>query len=160
MDADTPLFEEQLAEEIKNYLSLQNILEEERKCLVARDFDAFTQLLGEKHLVLGQLEQRNLSRCKLLQARGHSIDKDGVLALISNLSAEKQAPCQENWRLLNELIDDCSRLNSINARITHRAQSSNHHMLNLLRGDSAGFELYGKNGTSHDRNGPLTITKV
>lgn len=165
MDADTPLnreslFGELLITELSRYESLKSILEKERELLVNREFEEFTLLLGQKHELLSKLEQDNQTRCNLLQAQQLPVSKAGVESLISNLSSEEGAITKDNWQRLNGLIDDCARLNDINAKITHRAQSSTQQILNLLRGDSAGFELYGNKGESRHRTDPLAITKV
>lgn len=165
MDADAPLFKEPLfgeliITELSSYESLKSILEQERELLVNRDFDAFTLLLGQKHELLTKLEQDNQTRCQLLQQQQLPISKDGVETLISKLPAEDGETAKENWESLNHLIDECAQMNEINARITHRAQSSSQQILNLLRGESAGFELYGNKGKSKPRTGALPITKV
>ncbi|MFT7687489.1 MAG: flagellar biosynthesis/type III secretory pathway chaperone [Candidatus Azotimanducaceae bacterium] len=160
MDADTPQFVKRLEIELSRYQALKETLEEERTLLVDRDFERFTRLLEQKHALLSALESDNQKRCDFLKAKSLPVSKAGIEALITALPLAQQHSVELKWQSLNLLIDDCARLNDINARITHRAQSSTHHMLSLLRGQSAGFELYGKKGTSTDRSRPLTITKV
>jgi len=175
MDADTPLSKEHSAKEhpsikphfgelimteLSGYESLKFIMEKERELLVNREFEEFTHLLGQKHALISKLEQDNQTRCKLLQAQQLPVDKSGVDILISKLSPEHKKIAEDNWVQLNDLIDECARLNDINARITHRAQSSTQQILNLLRGDFAGFELYSQKGESRQRSDLLPITKV
>ncbi|MBL4682326.1 MAG: flagellar protein FlgN [Pseudomonadales bacterium] len=160
MDADTPLFGELLETELSHYESLKSLLQQERELLVNREIEEFTVLLSRKHVLLSKLEEDNQARCQLLRAQQLPVNKSGVETLISNLTSEEADISRGHWQKLNSLIDECARLNDINARITHRAQSSSQQILNLLRGESAGFELYSKKGESRHRTGPLPITKV
>jgi len=160
MDAHIPQFETLLDAELSCYQSLIDTLEEERQVLINRDFERYTRLLEQKHGLLTALESDNQKRCDLLRKHALPINKAGIEALIAALPVAEQNQVELKWQRLNAFIDDCARLNDINARITHRAQSSTHQMLNLLRGESSGFELYGKKGTARDRASPLTITKV
>ena len=160
MDADTENpanieISQLIDKDLAGYRQLKELLAEERQLLVKRDFDSFTTLLGSKQTLLAALAQINQHRCKLLLDNHLSLDKAGIDTLIAAQAEPLASQTQVKWRRVNELIDQCVRRNDINARIAHRAQTTTHQILNILRGESSGFELYGKNGASKDRSGSL-----
>jgi flagellar biosynthesis/type III secretory pathway chaperone len=156
MDAITHLISKDVAE----YQELTQILGEERQLLIGREFDAFTELLGRKHVLLQTLEQNNQVRVKLLLDNELPVDKSGLLKLFEALPSAEADSIQRAWALLNDLIDRCKHLNEINARIAHRAQATTHHVLNILKGEAGGFTLYGKDGTPDEHGKALPITRA
>ncbi len=156
MDAITHL----ISKDVTEYQELTEILVEERQLLVGREFDAFTQLLGRKHELLESLEQNNQVRVKLLQDKELPVNKSGLLKLFDALPSAEADSIQRAWALLNDLIDRCKELNDINARIAHRAQSTTHHLLNILKGEVGGFTLYGKDGIPDEHGKALPITRA
>jgi len=146
--------------DLTGYRRLLELLREERQLLVKREFEAFTQLLATKHELLGVLDANNQARIGLLLAHALPADKEGLKTLFAGLEGEQPELAARDWKLVNELVDQCTQLNDINARIAHRAQATTHQILNMLRGDSAGFSLYGKNGTRDEHGKHLPITRV
>jgi flagellar biosynthesis/type III secretory pathway chaperone len=156
MDAITQL----IGKDVAGYQELAEILGEERQLLIGREFDAFTRLLGRKHELLQSLEQNNQIRVKLLRDKELPVNKTGLLELFDGLPTAEADSIHRAWTLLNDLIDRCKQLNDINARIAHRAQTTTHHVLNILKGESGGFTLYGKDGSPDEHGKTLPITSA
>ncbi|MFT5208904.1 MAG: flagellar biosynthesis/type III secretory pathway chaperone [Flavobacterium sp.] len=82
----------------------------------------------------------------MLRALSLPISKVGIEALIAALPLAQQQTVELKWQSLNLLIDDCAKMNDINARFTHRAQSTTHHLLTLLRGRAPRFRTLWQEG--------------
>ncbi|MBV1877543.1 MAG: flagellar protein FlgN [Pseudomonadales bacterium] len=149
-----------LSNDLNGFEQLYTLLLKERELLVNREFDDFAELLSNKNNLLLALEENNNQRVQLLAARKLPIDKQGMDQFIDSLPKENINQQRANWTRVHELIDECSKLNQINARIAHRAQSTTHQVLNILRGEPAKFALYGKKGTPAESANQLTITKA
>lgn len=137
-----PLIEQELA----IYSTLEAVVREERKCLTDRDFDGLTRVLAEKHQLVNQLETLSQTRSGLLAANQCSIDRDGLEHLFTLLEPAAARKAHAAWDALNDSVTACQRLNEINARIAHRGQANNRHILHILRGGSDQPSLYGPSG--------------
>lgn len=149
-----------LIKDLSGYQQLVELMHQERQLLVNREFDEFSKLLAKKHQLLLALEQNNNQRVLLLTAEALPVSKAGMDSLIGNLEESKREQHNHDWIEVNKLIDQCVQMNEINARIAHRAQSTTHQILNILRGDPAGFSLYGKKGIPAETSTLLPITKA
>ena len=147
-----------IANDLAGYSELLKILKEEREYLSARKFDEFTALLADKHQLLIALETNNKHRVVLLTQLKLGVNKRGILNLIE--LTPNRLKLNQDWAEINDLIDECSRLNQINAKIAHRAQATSHQILNILRGEPAGMALYGKTGAPSENGNALSITKA
>lgn len=155
-DAITPLIQSDL----KGYLELIDILGKERRLLVSREFDELTEVLANKHTLVTRLENNHKMRIALLNHSSLPISKDGIKILIAEQSLKKEQTLDDRHRVY-ALIEEASKLNEINAKITHRAQSTTSHILNILRGQgTTAPNLYSKNGTSNGKSSGLPIASA
>ena len=149
-----------ISNDLAGYRQLLELLTEERQLLVKREFEAYTRLLADKNELLTVLDQNSQRRVELLAKFDLPVDKKGLKTLFEGLEAEEAELAERDWCLIKDLINECTHLNDVNARITHRAQATTHHILKILRGDQGELSLYGKNGIRDERGKHLPITQA
>jgi len=156
--------EDVIQAETRGYERLINILELERQLLTEKQFDHFVELLGLKQQTLVQLDGINQFRISLLSAKKLPVSRTGIEALIRTTTSinteERSSELIEMWGKLIETVDQAKALNEINARIAHRAQMTNHHVLNILRGMPDDPGLYSPRGKGQDATGTASITSA
>ena len=87
-DSISPL----IKDELQGYTDLIEILGRERHLLVSRNFDALTDVLGEKHALITRLDKTNTHRIDFLNQNNLPISSDGMKILISESSQQKVGP--------------------------------------------------------------------
>lgn len=153
-----------IAAETVGYTRLIEILKLERQILTLKQFDQFANILTLKQLTLNQLEIISQFRVSLLNARKLPISRSGIEALIRATTHKNEQDTGLNlidsWGKIIEAVEESKALNEINARIAHRAQMTNHHVLNILRGMPADPGLYNPSGKGRDATGTAAITSA
>ena len=147
-----------LAQELTDYSHLHDLLIKERDLLIQRNFAAFTNLLSDKQAALIALANHNQSRLQLLSHHNQPADDAGMQNLLgADLDATES---KDFWLQIKALMVRCNHQNEVNARVAHRAQASNQHILNILRGHDTHRDIYAENGTMNGLESSLTITRV
>jgi len=156
--------EDVIRAETSGYARLMDILKLERQLLTAKQFDQFAQLLSLKQQMLTQLERINQFRISLLSAKKLPLSRAGIEDLIRatpSISKKEQSDVLiEKWGKILEAVEQSRALNEINARIAHRAQMTNHHVLNIMRGMPDDPGLYNPRGKGRNANGKVTIASA
>jgi flagellar biosynthesis/type III secretory pathway chaperone len=150
--------------EAAGYNRLIEILKLERQILTKKQFDQFSEMLTLKQKTLNQLDIIGQFRVSLLNARKLPISRAGIedLIRITTKKGGQDAALEliDSWGKIIEAVEESQALNEINARIAHRAQMTNHHVLNILRGMPADPGLYNPSGKGRDATGTASITSA
>ena len=146
------------------YARLIEVLKLERELLTHKAFDQFAELLSLKQKTLSQLDTINQFRISLLNARNLPVSRKGIESLIQ-LTLKSEDETQVNamlktWESVVDAVEESKALNEINAKIAHRAQMTNHQVLNILRGMPDNPGLYNPRGKGSDTKGTATITSA
>ncbi len=149
-----------LAAELIGYTNLSEILDQEKRLLIERNFDAFAEVLEKKHQLVNQLSQLSAHRVKVLGALKLEPDESGVLALIERQPEFGRDQLYQDWDAIKTLVDRCNQQNEVNAKVAHRAQATSKQILNILKGASRAEPLYDKSGSTGDSGSGLTITSA
>ncbi|MGK0500020.1 MAG: flagella synthesis protein FlgN [Oceanicoccus sp.] len=143
-DIDLPITSELLA-----------LLQQERKALETRQYQAFQQLISKKQQLLLKLEKNAEQRQQLLQAAGFTDETSTLNA------ADHHAPIVATaWRKLGAQWSHCQELNEVNDRIAKRTRLVVGQILDLMRGQNSKDKLYTRKGNAHSTNSGRTITSA
>ncbi len=150
--------------ETTGYARLINILKLERQLLTEKAFEQFAELLTLKQQTLVQLDAINQFRVSLLSAKNLPLSREGIESLIGLTTIKNQEEQSEDliaaWGKIIDAVEESKALNEINAKIAHRAQMTNHHVLNILRGMPEDPGLYNLRGKGRDTTGSGTIASA
>ena len=153
-----------IAAEMAGYTRLIEILKLERQILTEKQFDQFAEILTLKQQTLNQLEVISVFRVSLLNARKLPKTRSGIEDLIRATTHKSERDTDsdliDSWGKIIAAVEQSKALNEINARIAHRAQMTNHHVLNILRGMPADPGLYNPSGKGRVATGTAAITSA
>jgi flagellar biosynthesis/type III secretory pathway chaperone len=149
-----------LQAELIGYTNLHTALGKEKQFLIQRDFDAFAQVLQDKHLLVNQLDTLAKHRMTVLDALKLARDESGMQAWIERQAEFGRDQLFKNWREIKALVVKCNHQNEVNAKIAHRAQATSKQILNILKGASLQESLYDKRGNANGTGAGLHITEA
>jgi flagella synthesis protein FlgN len=127
------MLQEQLSQQLKNLVTLREILEEEKRCLTEKDFSSFNDTLFNK--------QKSLQTIATL---------DKQLSTAKNLELINQS--DELTELKNTLsmhLQDSQSMNTVNGKLVELSMKSNKHLMQLMT------QATGKNSVTYDQKGLL-----
>jgi flagella synthesis protein FlgN len=132
------MLENKLSQQQQHISDLQELLEEEKRCLTEKDFSSFSEILFNKQ--------------KLLQAIS---TLDQQLTTESNLLEITQNQELISLKIaLENSLKDCQKLNAINGRLITLSMKSNKHFMQLMT------QATGKNSITYDQKGSLNGGKL
>lgn len=149
-----------LQAELIGYTNLHTALGKEKHYLIQRDFEAFVQILEEKHTLVNQLDQLAGHRMTVLAALKLEANEAGMNDWIERQPEFGRDELQRNWQDIKSLVAKCSHQNEVNAKIAHRAQATSKQILNLLKGAPLTEPLYDKRGSAGGTGTGLSITRA
>ena len=149
-----------LTAELIGYTNLSEILDQEKRLLIERNFDAFAETLEKKHQLVHQLGQLSSHRVNVLGALKLEPNENGVLELIERQPEFGRELLVQNWQAIKALVQKCNQQNEVNAKVAHRAQATSKQILNILKGAPLSESLYDKSGSSEGAGSGLTITSA
>ena len=132
---------------------LLEALTSERSALAINDSDSLTAATTEKATVLGQLEQIEKDRRRLLQrvAVGATQAEMQSYVELLGLNAETRSLSRvlhQHWQQLTITLQKCRDQNLANGRIVAAMQTRVQQALNLLRGGRGTIATYGRTGST------------
>lgn len=158
MSINPALVQEMIAQDTHSSEQLKALLIQERQLLEARNHDPLPSLIEQKDHLLDRLSQSARQRQQLLQQLGLKTDADSWQEL---LKAHKAlSPLLANWLQLRELFQECKTLNEVNGRMIARSRQTLGKLLNILRGQVGGTQLYNQSGTTTGTGGANTLAKA
>lgn len=137
---------------------LHQLLEAEREHLEARQHSELAALLEAKDPLLEQLGNHSHQRQQWLDEADLSRDHSGWETLLEADPATRELV--EPWRELTARFAQCQELNDINGKIIGRSSQTLGQLLNILRGQVDGPQLYNAQGGTAPEGGSQTIVKA
>lgn len=127
------MLETQLSQQLKNLSNLKKILEEEKRCLTEKDFNAFNDTLFNKQKTLQTIASldKKLSTEKSLEKINQS---EQLLASKSTIQTQLQV---------------CQKMNTLNGKLVMLSMKSNKHLMQLMT------QASGRNSVTYDQKGLL-----
>lgn len=137
---------------------LHQLLETEREHLEARRHTELTAILEAKEPLLAQLGDHSRQRQQWLEQAGLSRDHSGWEQLLK--ASTDTSDMLDPWRELTARFEQCQELNDINGKIIGRSRQTLGQLLNILRGQVGGPQLYNAQGATAPEGGSQTIVKA
>lgn len=134
-----------LQTDIASCEALLALLNEERDALKSRDHDRIDNIIQAKALHLQHLEGSAQTRTQwALASKNGKVNPETVW---HDMLAEQGAEIKTQWESLKNLLSDCRRENEINGKILSRNQKTFSRLVSILRGQTAGTNLYTSKGS-------------
>jgi len=127
------MLEKKLSQQLDNINTLQELLEEEKRCLTEKDFTTLNSTLFNKQKSLQTIA--SLDKQLTTEKNLDLIDEDNKLSTLK-LTIETQ-------------LKECQKLNNINGKLVELSMKSNKHLMQLLT------QATGKNSVTYDQKGLL-----
>jgi flagellar biosynthesis protein FlgN len=158
MQPTPELLRSMLAQDTANVEQLSQLLATERECLEARQHDQLPTLIEAKDQLMVQLGAHSQQRQQWLQQANLSRDQHGWMEFLHGRAATRELI--EPWEALTERFAECQELNEVNGKIIGRSRQTLGQLLNILRGQVSGPQLYNAEGGTAAENGSNTIVKA
>jgi len=124
---------------------LENILEQEKACLISGDIAQFQALLEDKSKLISMLVLEDTKLQKQISALAEPLD----------------ASILQQWQLLQDTLEQCKRQSSINGAMINHSLKSTYDALAVLRGGATAHSTtYTNNGRTQQQFGSKTIAKI
>ncbi len=138
---------------------LLTLLKQEQEAMARRLHDQLPGLIEAKAQELTKLDDSAQKRTRLLTTLNvnsptatHSPTtesaEDGWQELLDAIGDQA---LQEQWQALHAQLQECQKLNEVNGRAVDRGQRSLRHIINLLRGQLEGTDLYTQSGSKQSQ---------
>lgn len=127
------MLEKQLSQQLINLDNLQEILEEEKRCLTEKDFSSFNDTLFNKQKSLQTIA--TLDKQVSTQKNLELIEQNDELTSLKNTIAER--------------LQNSQKLNDVNGKLVALSMKSNKHLMQLMT------QATGKNSVTYDQKGLL-----
>lgn len=134
--------ESDLQQDVSDFLALRGLMQELYGCLLQRDtpqIDLFNQQVSALLELIGQRSQR---RGKVLLAFNLQLDEEGMASLLDSYPPVRRTRVQQLWGQLEQLIEQCKRLNERNGGLL----AMHNDILNQLLASEGDAGLYGQSG--------------
>jgi len=127
------MLENKLSKQVENVKALQDILEEEKRCLTEKDFSTFNTVLFNKQKTLRSISalDKQLTTVKNLEKINNNSELIALKVEIENQLRSSQ------------------KLNQINGKLVELSMKSNKHLMQLMT------QATGKNSVTYDQKGVL-----
>ncbi|MDQ2075459.1 flagella synthesis protein FlgN [Marinimicrobium sp. ABcell2] len=158
MQPSTEILRAMLAQDTANVEQLSQLLTAEREHLEAREHEHLPALIEAKEQLLAHLGQHSQVRQQWLEQANLSRDQHGWIEFLHG-RADTRALI-EPWQALIERFAQCQELNEVNGKIIGRSRQTLGQLLNLLRGQVSGPQLYNSEGGTAPESGSHTIVKA
>jgi flagella synthesis protein FlgN len=112
------------------YISLKNLLEEQRMLLLERNSEQLSRVNQELMQIYQQLTDSATSRQQSLQTLGFSADKAGLRQFIQRLPEQHQGKISALWEDLQRHAQLCQQLNERNGMVLHMQQQVMENVVN------------------------------
>lgn len=112
------------------YISLKNLLEEQRMLLLERNSEQLSRVNQELMQIYQQLTNSATSRQQSLQTLGFSADKAGLRQFIQRLPEQHQGKISALWEDLQRHAQLCQQLNERNGMVLHMQQQVMENVVN------------------------------
>ncbi|MGN8262028.1 flagella synthesis protein FlgN [Pseudomonas sp. SMSB3] len=136
---------------------LLELLEQESVALHGRDMTPLEGILARKQSLIVLLEQQGMRRNHLLTSLGLSADRAGVQVLAAQ--SDNGELILQQLQVLNDLINDCQRVNETNGKIIQVQQHVTANQIRILQGGEAP-SLYDSRGTTSPLAKPRALSQV
>lgn len=119
-----------LVQDRQRYISLKNLLEEQRTLLLERNIEQLSRVNQELMHIYQQLADSATVRQQSLQALGFSADKAGLRQFIQRLPEQHQGKINALWDDLQRHAQLCQQLNERNGMVLHMQQQVMENVVN------------------------------
>lgn len=147
-----------LAQDTATIEQLTQLLTTERDHLQARQFEQLPELLEAKDQLLAQLAAHSQQRQQWLTQANLDRDQHGWLEFLHG-RADTRALI-EPWQTLTERFAQCQELNEVNGKIIGRSRQTLGQLLNIVRGQVSGPQLYNADGATAPQNDSQSLVKA
>lgn len=147
-----------LAQDTAAIEQLAELLTTERDYLQTRQHEQLPDLIEAKDQLLAQLGARSQQRQQWLVQANLSRDQHGWVEFLHR-QADTRALI-EPWQELIEQFSECQKLNEINGKIIGRSRQTLGQLLNILRGQASGPQLYNADGATAPQNDSQSLVKA
>lgn len=147
-----------LAQDTAAIEQLTQLLTTERDCLQAREHEQLPELIEAKDQLLAQLDAHSRQRQQWLTHANLSCDQHGWMELLHR-RADTRALI-EPWQTLVEQFAACQELNEVNGKIIGRSRQTLGQLLNIVRGQTGGPQLYNADGATAPQNDSHSLIKA
>lgn len=137
-------------------------LEREADAIVARDGSAIEAAAAAKQALLPRLEHAAGERAALLNAAGHTPDRQGLEAFFATAEGEIAERLTQTWEALRQQLEACRNKNIANGQALDGSRRQTEQALSLLLGQKADSDttLYGSDGGTVKSRGNHSYAKV
>lgn len=156
MSPDPQTLQEMIGRDIRAAEALTELLLEERQLLEQRQHEPLAELIERKTPLLEQLAQSAQQRQQWLIEAGLPADSRGWEQLLEHYPEA----IRESWPGLREAFERCQELNAVNGKLLSRSQQTLGRLLDLLRGQVAGPQLYNAAGNTDGHQGGHTVARA
>ena len=147
-----------LAQDTATIEQFTQLLTTERDCLQARQHEQLPELIEAKDQLLSQLGAHSQLRQQWLTHANLSRDQHGWLEFLQG-RADTRALI-EPWQALIEQFAECQELNEVNGKIIGRSRQTLGQLLNIVRGQTSGPQLYNAEGATAPQNDSQSLVKA
>ncbi len=133
--------------DIKVCEKLLTLLKNEREYLKKRNFDELDKLIEDKAKALKHLENSANSRTNILTQYASNLSDNEEVRWQKLIEKFNSHDLLQSWVRLKQLIVDCKSENEINGKLMTRNEHTFNRLLDILRGQEKGPELYTGKGS-------------
>lgn len=108
-----------MVQDRQRYITLKNLLEEQRTLLLERNSEQLSRVNLELMEIYQQLTDCAATRQQSLQTLGFSADKAGLQQFIERLPQQHQGKISALWEDLQRNAELCQQLNERNGMVLH-----------------------------------------
>src|SRR5690625_2924066 len=147
-----------LAKDTPPIKKLADLLTPDRTYLQPRQHNKLPDRTEAKDQLLAQLGARSQQRQQWLVQANLSRDQHGWVEFLHR-QADTRALI-EPWQELTERFSECQKLNEINGKIIGRSRQTLGQLLNILRGQASGPQLYNADGATAPQSDSQSLVKA
>lgn len=119
-----------MVQDRQRYISLKNLLEEQRTLLLERNSEQLNRVNQELMQIYQLLADSATARQQSLQTLGFSADKAGLRQFILRLPEQHQGKISALWEDLQRHAQLCQQLNERNGMVLHMQQQVMENVVN------------------------------
>jgi len=129
---------------------MSELLEEESRCLAAREAEALEQTSAKKRKLASVLNDLAVRQSEFVRAHGLSPDEGDIAAFLDRLDSglPETAALRSGWREIVRLTLACRRQNELNGAYIGLLRRHVDSSLNFLLGASSAGATYGPDGST------------
>ncbi|MBU2887265.1 flagellar protein FlgN [Gilvimarinus agarilyticus] len=146
MSVNPSLVSQMLDNDLAAAKALLELLQRETELLKNRQHTELESTLSVKAEHLNVLDAHARERTSLLLSLGLANDSDGWLEYMQ--STPSLTPLITKWQEIQSVITQCNQQNTKNGKLINRSQQTLSRILDLVKGKSAGDNLYNAKGVT------------